>query len=100
MTQRGLSKAQLARELGVSNAHVANWLNGQLPRADQLLLIATHFGVSMEYILTGTGQQQSQRIATPSESGTIKAAKTEAERLARLLGEAEHSLSKLRSFLG
>jgi transcriptional regulator with XRE-family HTH domain len=53
MENSGISKAQLARELGVSNAHVANWLSGQMPRAEHLLPISKHFNVTMEWLLCG-----------------------------------------------
>ena len=98
MEKAGLSKAQLARELDVSNAHVANWLNGQLPRADQLLTIGRRFGVTIEWLLTGSGEMPAR--ASPGDGSAIKRAKAEAERLARLLGEAEESISRIRTFLG
>lgn len=59
MKKSGISKAQLARDLGVSNAHVANWLGGQMPRAEHLLPISRHFNVSMEWLLCGEEAQPS-----------------------------------------
>lgn len=97
MGQRGITKAQLARELEVTNAHVANWLSGQMPRGDQLLLIARHFNTTIEYLLTGEGPAPAP---APTEFANLRQIKAEAERLAGLLGQAETSLSKLRSFLG
>ena len=103
-----VTQADLAAQSDVSQGAISRYLNGKAsPKAEELLRISRALNTSMEQLLTGSGQQQSQQTATPSESRPIKAAKTEAERLARLLGEAEHSLgeaehslSKLRSFLG
>lgn len=97
MEKSGISKAQMARELGVSNAHVANWIAGQLPRAEQILTIAERFGVTIEWLIRGNG---SPPAISQSDNCSIKQAKAEAENLARLLGEAESSIRRLRSFLG
>lgn len=98
MKKEGLSKAQLARELEVSNAHVANWLNGQMPRADQLLTIGRRFGVSIEWMLTGEGNPPPR--TAPIDNGHLKAAAKSAEALGKKLREAQTELDRLRSFLG
>ena len=99
MEKSGFSKAQMARELGVSNAHVANWLAGQLPRAEQLLTISRYFKVTMEWLISGDGSPPDQPMRA-LESSHLKQAKTEAEKLVRLLGEAEETAKRLRVFLG
>lgn len=94
-----VTQADLAAKSDVSQGAISRYLNGKAsPKAEELLRISRALGVSMELLLTGQGQQQSQSPA--AEAGSIRQVKTEAERLARLLGEAEQSLSKLRSFLG
>jgi len=55
MEKRQVTKAALARELGVSHVHVLNWLNGQSPRIEQFSSIARFFNVSMEWLLNGLG---------------------------------------------
>ena len=92
-----MTKAHFARELGVSNAHVANWLNGQMPRADQLLLIARFFQTTMEYLLTGSGPAPPR---APAESGSIRELKGETQKLLRQLEAVEQTAARLRSFLG
>lgn len=98
LSAKGWTQGDLTAACGITQGTISNYVRGKRePTASQLRLLAVALGVTMEQLLTGHGQQQR---ASPAESGTIKAAKAEAERLARLLGEAEHSLSKLRSFLG
>ena len=99
MEKAGFSKAQLARDLSVSNAHVANWLAGQMPRAEHLLTISRHFGVTMEWLLTGQGPSPVGPVRAGEPPG-LKQAKAAAERLARQLGEAEETVKALRGFLG
>lgn len=67
MKTHGLSKADFARALEVSNAHVANWLSGQLPRADQLLTISKKYDITMEWLLTGQGFRTIEEIIVGSE---------------------------------
>lgn len=99
MERDRLTKAQLARSLGVSNAHVANWLAGQMPRAEHLLTVARHFGVTMEWLLTGEGSTLQAPPRSLDPPG-LKQAKAAAEKLARQLGEAEETTRSLRVFLG
>ena len=59
MEKSGVTKAALARDLGVSHVHVLNWINGQSPRVEQFAAIARFFNVSMEWLLTGEGRSTS-----------------------------------------
>lgn len=71
MHQRGLKPAALAREIGLSHVAVGNWLKDEkpsIPDAYQLLKLAKHFGVTMEWLLTGeepSGVQPSQLSSPP-----------------------------------
>lgn len=94
-----VTQAELAAKAAMSQGAISRYLNGKAsPKAEELLRIAQALGVTMEYLLTGSGPGPPRTGA--AEGGSIRQVKTEAERLARLLGEAEVSLSKLRSFLG
>lgn len=55
MKERGMTQVDLARETGVSQAAVSNWLNGSVPKGDQLLILTKAFGVTMDWLLTGKG---------------------------------------------
>ena len=60
-----LSQAQLADRLNVASSAVAQWEgpNGTMPRIDKLPSIATAVGVSVEWLLTGTGAKRHARHA-------------------------------------
>lgn len=128
MESRGLTKAETARVLNVSNAHIANWLNGQLPRADQVLNIARYFGVRMEWLLTGESgrtvdevlekagkffgedlsDEQSRRaveaadeyLAAKRNAERLEKAAACAEDLGKALRAAQAELERLRKLLG
>lgn len=51
MAERGLGNAALAKAVGISHVAVGNYLDGRLPRAEELLAIADHLGVSTDYLL-------------------------------------------------
>ena len=99
MKADGVTKAQLARELSVSNAHVANWLKGQIPNAENLLIISRRFGVTIEQLITGV-KAQAGASTTAREPAGLKQARQAAEKLARQLGDAETTARQLRAFLG
>jgi transcriptional regulator with XRE-family HTH domain len=48
----GETAYQVANETGVSQSTLSHWRTGRSsPKADKLLLIAKHFGVTVEYFL-------------------------------------------------
>lgn len=49
---RGITVAQLEREVIISNGSISKW-DKSSPKADNLYKVATYFGVTMEYLLTG-----------------------------------------------
>jgi transcriptional regulator with XRE-family HTH domain len=93
-----VTQAELATRSDVSQGAISRYLNGKAsPKAEELLRISQALGVSMEFLLTGHGPQP--RVV-PAESGSLKSARAEAEKLARQLREAEGTAARLRSFLG
>ena len=76
MRSRDIKPAALAREIGLSHVAVGNWLKEEkpsIPDAYQLLRLARHFNVSMEYLLTGdTSKPAVQTQATGVSRGQIK----------------------------
>lgn len=63
--QRRYSQAQLAKKLNVTQGAVSQWENGQtVPAADQLISIASLFGVTVDQLL---GRADEQAPATPDE---------------------------------
>ena len=53
-TEKGLTQAQLAEQLGVSNRTVSRWENGNtMPDFDILLILAKEYDVSIKALLNG-----------------------------------------------
>lgn len=51
MEERGESNYRLAKDLGVSQSTIANWLNGRKPTGIALKAIAAHYGCTVEDLL-------------------------------------------------
>jgi transcriptional regulator with XRE-family HTH domain len=55
MAEQGLTQAQLASRLGVSQPTVSDWLNGIIkPTAKRLLKISKKTGLSVDELLKGS----------------------------------------------
>jgi transcriptional regulator with XRE-family HTH domain len=55
----GLSRPEFAARAGVGTSALAKWLSGKLtPKSDQLYGLSKASGVSMEWLLTGTGPRR------------------------------------------
>jgi len=56
MERRGISQADIARELDLSTATVAGWCTGKLyPRANNMQRLADYLGVTMAMLVDGDG---------------------------------------------
>lgn len=70
---RGMSQAELARQLDVSAAAVWNWeMNGVQPRPAMLARVAGALGTSEDYLLTGAADEAG---AARTSAGIIHQAK-------------------------
>ncbi len=50
-TERNISQATLAKELGVARAAISFWENGvNEPKLSYLIAIAKYFGVTLDYL--------------------------------------------------
>jgi len=99
MQINGVTQSELAERSGVSQGAISRYLNGKAsPKAEELLKLADTLNVDMKWLMTGEGF--SPERAAAGDGAAIKRVKTEAERLARLLGEAEGSIARIRAFLG
>lgn len=51
-TETGLSFAKLGKEVGLSDASLCRWENGEMDiTSDNLIVLAKYFGVSTDYLL-------------------------------------------------
>jgi transcriptional regulator with XRE-family HTH domain len=67
-----LSQKQLALALGLAESAVVNYKKGRTPKADELLRIARHFRVTMEWLLTGEGARSIAEKVKDWEDGLKK----------------------------
>lgn len=51
LRETGESNAALGEAIGVSGETVRRWRKGDQPKADELVRLADHFGVGVEYLL-------------------------------------------------
>lgn len=56
----GLSQKDLASALGLSEGSIVNYKKGRIPKAEELLTITSHFGVSLEWLLSGQNSEDYQ----------------------------------------
>ena len=55
MNERGVTAYKISKETGISDRLIGYWRNGEkLPGAENLLTIANYFGISVDYLLTGS----------------------------------------------
>lgn len=67
----GISVKRLEKMLGISNGTIGGWDKGN-PSMENARKIANHFGVSIEYILTGEEQKPKQEPNTLIAVGTYE----------------------------
>ncbi len=53
ISRSGFSQKEIAARLGISEGSIVNYKRDRIPKAEELLTIATYFGVTMEWLLTG-----------------------------------------------
>lgn len=52
---KGVTPYRVCKETGLTTATISNWKAGRYtPKADKLQKIADYFGVTLEYLMTGT----------------------------------------------
>lgn len=56
--EKGISVAQLERELGLGNATIRGWKNSS-PTVEKLKAVADYFNVSVDFLLSDSSHQDS-----------------------------------------
>jgi transcriptional regulator with XRE-family HTH domain len=80
--QKGISVDRLAREVGIYKSNFTNWKNGSTPGVGKVAKIAAYFGVSADYLLTGTREKR-----PPAEAGGLTDVEMEILKIFRNLPE-------------
>ena len=68
--RKGESIVDIARFLGISGPAVHGWKKGGLPGADKLHLLAEHYKVSVDWLLTGSEDAATKNPPTNSADGS------------------------------
>jgi transcriptional regulator with XRE-family HTH domain len=58
-----LTQKELAAAIGVAESAIVNYKRGRVPKAEELLKIAQHFGVTVDWLLTGKGPRTTIEVA-------------------------------------
>lgn len=96
LEDRGMTQADLARELGVGVATVSEWFTrGRVPNGDVMLRLPHALGVDGHWLLTGEGSRDRERRrgGDPYAQG----ARDAVERLRRCLDEVDRRFGAGRS---
>lgn len=87
LDERGMSQADLARELGVGVATVSEWFTrGRVPNGDVMLRLPHALAVNGHWLLTGQGPRETEGDAGTDPYG--RGVRDALERVARCLDEA------------
>ena len=88
-----VTQAELAAQSDVSQGAISRYLNGKAsPKAEELLRISRALNVSMEQLLTGTSQSQTQSSGDGGWKERAMSAEQKLVALRELLGEIAKSL--------
>ncbi|HET7231082.1 MAG TPA: helix-turn-helix transcriptional regulator [Longimicrobium sp.] len=86
LDDRGMSQADLARELGVGVATVSEWFTrGRVPNGDVMLRLPAALGVSGHWLLTGQGPREYD--AAPQGDPYLRGAGDAIARMVRAVDE-------------
>jgi transcriptional regulator with XRE-family HTH domain len=88
----GMLVKELARRSGIKKNTIDNYLNvkNRIPSAENAVRIAKVLGVSVEYLVTGSGAQ-----SRPAQEGASQNVCPEARAVARLVGKLEEKNRKI-----
>ena len=85
----GKTQKEIATALGLSEGALINYKRDSIPKSNELLAIARYLGVSMEWLLTGEGRENS-----PQDSGWKQRAISAEQRVAMLKAAVTAALEK------
>lgn len=69
--ERKISQGNLEKELGFSNGSISKWKKST-PTPDRLQKLATYFGVSIEYLMTGEKEEKKETELTKRDAKQIE----------------------------
>ena len=74
LRQYGISAYKVAKETGVTQSTLSDWKRGRsTPKTENMKKIANYFGVSIDYLMTGSDSAESKEpILKPRDEKEIK----------------------------
>ena len=69
----GLTQKEIAKKVGLSEVSISSYTQGRIPKADVLGQIAELCGVSIEWLLTGEGEQRRAKGVARAEEKSVGA---------------------------
>lgn len=71
INQNDTSQSELEKKLGFGKGTISKWKGSTAPAADKLQKIAEHFGVTVDYLLTGNTGNDSEHYYANEETREI-----------------------------
>jgi len=78
IAEKGITQYRLSKDIGVSEGHISDWKSGKSsPTSERLIKLAKYFGVSTDYLLGVTDNQNFSEIQsifeqlTPEEQAEV-----------------------------
>ena len=65
--EKSVTPAQVGREIGVSGAAISKWKSGGMPSDTTLAKVASYFGVTTDYLLTGETKKSPDTMSEDEE---------------------------------
>ena len=82
LKEHGLTAYKVAQDTGITTATLSSWKKGRYtPKREKLQKLADYFGVTVEYLMTGEGKQDSTELTAKNEKDIEKALKGTLEQL-------------------
>lgn len=73
LEKKGIKTSVVAKETGISNMTFSDWKNGKsTPKADKMKKIADYFGVTVDYLMTGENEIESNNSLTKKDERDIR----------------------------
>lgn len=95
MKERGLNQVAVARACGWASPVVNRYCGGRIPKAENLEKLAAVLGVSMEWLLHGTGEKSTAAPPIPKESKGEEYWRNQAIAAQRRVVELERQIEQL-----
>ncbi|MDY4579756.1 MAG: helix-turn-helix transcriptional regulator [Anaerobutyricum hallii] len=71
--ERKVKDADVVRETGITKSTFSDWKSGRSnPKQDKLQKIADYFGVTVDYLMTGKTEKESETELKPKDEKDIK----------------------------